>query len=249
MNTRPREGFRGQRAVAGIKVGIVTLATQHELVRGNVQNALSFPFPVAYSVVENVSVPALMRGDEQALPAIISSVNALQALGVDLIVGACGSFAHYQKAVAAIARVPVCLSILVEVPFILSLLPPSKKLGIVFARTAAFTELAKRQCDIVDCSRIVTVGADCLASFAPILDPALPLDNCALEADLVALLKDTQTTEPSIGAWLLQCSDLPPYAAAITSATELPVFDMTLLIAHLEGAAKPKDHLARDASV
>jgi hypothetical protein len=245
MNPGTAQGIRGQRPVAGISVGILTLDTRHDLVAGNVQYARSFPFPVAYSVVENVSLPALMRGDEQALPAIVSSVNALQALGVDLIVGACGSFAHYQKEVAAIARVPVCLSILVEVPFILSLLPPSKKLAIVFARIAAFTERAKRQCNITDCSRIVTVGADALASFAPILDPTQALDSCALETDLVALLKATHIRERSIGAWLLQCSDLPPYATAIAAATGLPVFDMTTLIAHLERAARPEDYVVR----
>jgi hypothetical protein len=38
--------------------------------------------------------------------------------------------------------------------------------------------------------------------------------------------------------WLIQCSDLPPYAAAIQRATGLPVFDMVTLIDHVRAALK-----------
>lgn len=31
--------------------------------------------------------------------------------------------------------------------------------------------------------------------------------------------------DPSIGAFLFECSDMPPYSAAVQAATGLPVFD------------------------
>lgn len=238
---------RGGRPVAGIRLGILTLASRHELVPGNVQHAGSFPFPTAYAVVENVPLPLLMAGDEVVLPAILEAVRTLETLGVDMIVGACGSFGHYQRDVAAAARMPVCLSPLVQVPFLLSILPSDRTLGIVFARTSAFTDKVKAQCGIVDTSRIVAVGADALDSFAPILDPDLRLDSRRLQDDMVGLLSETLTTHQSIGAWLLQCSDLPPYAAAIASATGLPVFDMATLAVHLEGALSRRDLAVRPA--
>jgi len=235
MGGRPRSS-----PVAGITVGIVTLATSHDLERGNVQHALSYSFPVAYAVAEGVSVPALMRGDQAALGPIINAVRRLESLGVDIIVGACGSFAHYQKDVAKVAALPVCMSILAYVPFLLQLLPRDRSLGIIFARESAFTDRARDQCGITDCSRIVTLGADTLASFQPILDPGLRLDHLALQTDLSELVIRTRSAHPEIGAWMFQCSDLPPFARSVSLATRLPVFDMTLLIEHFHMACTPR---------
>lgn len=65
----------------------------------------------------------------------------------------------------------------------------------------------------------MAIGADSLPSFAPILDPSLPLASEELECELVALARRAQASDRSIGAWLLQCSDLPPYAAALSNGT------------------------------
>ena len=46
---------------------------------------------------------------------------------------------------------------------------------------------------------------------------------------------------PAIGAWLIQCSDLPPYAASLRRATGLPVFDMVTLIEHIGTALRPRE--------
>lgn len=230
---------RRRRPTAGLRVGILVLATTHDLAIGNVQHADSFPFPVAYGAVHGVDLAALMCGDPSALPPIVAAARGLEALGVDIIAGACGSFAHYQAEVAAAVDIPACLSILMQVPLLLRMLPPSRKLGIVFARTSAFTPLAQAQCAITaaDLSRIVAVGADRLESFAPILRPELPLGGDRLRQELVAFAMQVMRDEPAIGAWLIQCSDLPPYSADIARATGLPVWDMNLLIRHFHAAA------------
>jgi len=41
---------------------------------------------------------------------------------------------------------------------------------------------------------------------------------------------ELQEENGDIGAILLECSDMPPYAADIQEATHLPVFDFTTLI-------------------
>jgi hypothetical protein len=224
------------RPCAGFSVGILCLDTRHQLVPGNVQHAESFDFPVLYEVVKGVSGPALMRGDPAAAGAIIRHAKTLQESGVDVIVGACGSFAFYQQAVSAEIRVPVVLSILLEVPLLLRALPPKRKLGIIFASVSSFTAEVCKQCDISDLTRILPLGADSLPEFQPILQQRPTFDSGALEAALATFTRQTAVEHPEVGMWLLQCSDLPPYAAAIQGATGLPVFDMVTLIRHLRDA-------------
>jgi aspartate/glutamate racemase len=229
---------RPNRAIAGVQVGVLTLDTRHVLVPGNVQHARSFKFPVRYEVVMGVSGAALMGGDPSALRAIVAAARALESAGVDVIVGACGSFANYQSEVAAAVDIPVFTSILLEVPLILRGLPPSRKLGLIFASTSTLTPQVLSECKIHDLDRLVVVGAESIDAFKDILEQSATLDNRALEAGLVELCIATLHREPLIGAWLIQCSDLPPYACAIQKATRLPVFDMVTFVDHVYAACR-----------
>jgi len=231
---------RHNQSVAGVEVGVLTLDTRHVLVPGNVQHARSFEFPVRYEVVKGVAGAALMAGEPGAARAIITGARNLEAMGVSVIVGACGSFANYQAQVAAEVAIPVFMSILLEVPLLLRGLPPSRKLGIIFASTATFTDEVRDQCDIRESSRIVAIGADRIDAFGANLRQSSELDSRALETGLVQLCEATLDKEPSLGAWLLQCSDLPPYASAIHKATQLPVFDMVSFINHVHSACGPR---------
>ncbi|GAH91889.1 unnamed protein product [marine sediment metagenome] len=55
-------------------------------------------------------------------------------------------------------------------------------------------------------------------------------NNAKFEQELVDLSKQTVSENPDIGAILLECSDIPPYARAIQEAVRLPVFDFTTMI-------------------
>ncbi len=228
-------------STAGFRLGILTIDTCHALVPGNVQHAGSFSFPVRYEVVRDVSPRALMDGDLQSVAPIVEAAKRLEDSGVSAIVGACGSFANFQREVAAALSVPVYMSILLEVPFVLRALPPRLKLGVIFARVSSCTDRVREQCDIHEPGRIVAIGAEVLPAFQPILAQSGDLDSCALEAELVELARRTLAANPSIGAWLIQCSDLPPYSASLRRATGLPVFDMVTLIEHLGTALRPRE--------
>jgi hypothetical protein len=192
-----------------------------------------------YQAVRGVGIAALMRGERIAEAPVVEAALELQRRGVDMVVGACGSFANYQQAVSERLSIPALMSILCEVPFLVKSLPLKGKLGVVFASTSSFTDEVRRQCGIgaAEAARIVPIGADRLPSFRPILRQEGLLDQDALDRELVALLQQVQQQEPEIRMWLLQCSDLPPCAPAIRSVTGLPVFDMTILIEHLHRAS------------
>ena len=195
---------------------------------GNVVNATTFDFPVLYKKVE-FDIELLFEGAPELEMVVVEAAKELEAEGVRAIVGACGYFAHFQKQVADAVNVPVFLSSLCQLPLIKLGLKQEQKIA-VFAASA----------DNIDDEILSGVGAQLddlviqdvgsMESFAPIRWGEETLDNKWLTEDLEKTAHDLVEQHPEIGAILLECSDLPPYAYAIQTATGLPVFDFITLI-------------------
>ena len=83
---------------------------------------------------------------------------------------------------------------------------------------------------------LVIYGAQDLPEFRNILDGTGHLNSHQLEQELVGLAKQMVEENPDIGAILLECSDMPPYAWAVQNATRLPVFDFITMINWIQGA-------------
>ncbi len=47
---------------------------------------------------------------------------------------------------------------------------------------------------------------------------------------------------PEVAAIVLECSDLPPYAAAVHARTGLPVFDFITMIRYVHSALTPRPY-------
>ena len=61
-----------------------------------------------------------------------------------------------------------------------------------------------------------------------------------LEANVLATVRKMIAENPAIGAILLECSEFPPFAAAVSEATGLPVFDFISMIDYFASALKPR---------
>ena len=60
------------------------------------------------------------------------------------------------------------------------------------------------------------------------------MDDALVEEEVVQAAVRLVERDPSIAALLLECSDMPPYAAAVQEATGLPVWDFTTLIGWID---------------
>ena len=221
----------GRQAVSGLSVGILVIDVSYPLVSGNVANASTFNFPVVHRILEGTTIEQILRGDAALGDMIITAGKELVArYGVRAIVGACGSFANYQKDVAAALDVPVFMSVMLQAPLIISSLKPDQKLGVLAASASALTPRVFEQCGIVDASRLAIKGAEDLPEFQKLCHYKGDFDNDKLQMEIVELVEDMVNANPEIGSLLIQCSDLPPYAEAIQRVTGLPVFDMNGLI-------------------
>ena len=60
--------------------------------------------------------------------------------------------------------------------------------------------------------------------------------------EVVGLAKSMVNEHPDMGAILLECSLLPPYAGAVQQATNLPVFDFITLIDFLQAGTQQRSY-------
>ena len=81
-----------------------------------------------------------------------------------------------------------------------------------------------------------------MESFGAIRWGRTELDNGKLTEDLMTLGKMIRDEHPEIGAILLECSDLPPYAWAVQKASGLPVFDFISLINWVKASVVQKPY-------
>jgi len=220
---------KGQ-AIAGNAIGILVLDLWYPYLPGNVANASTYNFPVQYKILRGSTIPQILSADPTLLDLIVEGGRELEKQGARAIIGACGYFGNYQKEAAAILDVPVFLSSVLQIPIIRRGLKPNQKVGVICAVADSLTPKLLSQCGIDDLSNIVIAGAQDLPEFQNILQCTGSFNSHEIEQQLVELAKQLVSNNPDIGAILLECSDMPPYAWAIQNAVKLPVLDFTTLI-------------------
>lgn len=219
---------------SGHAIGIIAVDLNYPKLPGNVANATTFQYPVLYHKV-SFDIERLFSGDPTLGDEIIRAAQSLEAQGVRAIIGACGYFAHFQAEVAQAVAVPVFLSSLCQLPLIrLGLKIAQKTLVLAASGDDLDADLLRKVGSHPEDLRILNIGD--LDSFAPIRWGKTELDNARLANDLAQLTAAVVREDPAIGAILLECSDLPPYAVKIQQATGLPVFDFITLIDWVEHA-------------
>ncbi len=219
-----------RQSIAGFSVGIIVAEESMNLLRGNVANACTFDFPVLYEILEGTPAKEIMAGNPDVGERVLAAGKRLEKRGVHTIVGACGSFANYQKLAAENFSVPTFMSVMLQIPLILGGLGPNQKVGVIAAAASALTSRVFEQCGIHDTDRMVIDEAIGIESFLAMArhDPAFEFDQ--LSDELSGLAARMVSNHPEVAAIVLQCSDLPPFASAIQAASGLPVFDMTSLV-------------------
>ncbi|MEM1113906.1 MAG: aspartate/glutamate racemase family protein [Pseudomonadota bacterium] len=230
----------------GYTIGVLHLDTRHPLLPGNPQHVQTFNFPVAYEAVPQQDLAALMRGDPALEPLIVAAGERLAARGVRSIVGACGSFAYYQRALASALTIPVFSSVLVQIPFLLNALG-ERKLGIIAAKASSVNERIFSECGVADSARLAITEMQGQPEFDRMLSGSSAVDEAALREELIGVVGRLIATNPDISAIMLQCSELPPFAADLQYAFDRPVYDAVTLVnwAYLSGQAESFSGLRR----
>lgn len=220
----------------GESIGILILDAAYPCIPGNVGNASTFPFPVRYKRVKEASIERLIKQkDITLLEPFIDAAIELQEEGVKAITGACGFMALFQREVSAAVDVPVFLSSLLQIPFIYQI--KKQKIGIITADSKSLTPEHFISVGVNKEIPLLIGGMEGQKEFREaILEEKGTLDSDLIEREVVDVAKKLVAKNPDIGALVLECSDLPPYAHAIQKEVNLPIFDFTTMIQYVHTA-------------
>ncbi len=230
---------RGGKAVYGAAVGILMLEARFPRIPGDMGNALSWPFPVLYRVVRDASPDRVVRrGAEGLLDAFIAAARDLVADGADGITTNCGFLSLYQPELAAAVPVPVATSSLMQVAAVNRLLGPGRRAGVLTISASTLTPLHLERAGVPEGTPIGSTEGG--REFTRVILGNEPeLDVAAARADNVAAALALQRDHPDLGALVLECTNMVPYAADIRAATGLPVFSIGNFVTWFHAALVP----------
>lgn len=238
--------YRGiqHQQVAGYPVGIVYIENvNYPLIPGNVVNACTYDFPVRMKAVPNLTNDRLFNNDPTIVNDIIETARSMvENDGVRAICSACGFFGNYQQQVRAALDVPVAMSSLVQLPWIQSLIRPDQKIGILTANKASMTEDLLKACGATRTDNLVIKDALKTDEFAAVVDMRGCFNNTVAAREIMDLAEELVAEHDDLGAILLECSDMPPYASLVQEVTQLPVFDFITLIKWLRSGVAQKPY-------
>ncbi len=231
----------GGKAVYGACLGILMLDARFPRIPGDMGNATTWPFPVLYKVVSGATPErVVLQGAAGLLDTFLEAAAELVHIGADGITTNCGFLSLYQADLARHCRVPVATSSLMQVPFVQALLPPGKRVGVltVSARTLTPAHLAAANVPL----DTPVEGTDGGREFTRVLMGNIErLDGALAEQDILDAGDRLLKKAPDVGAIVLECTNMVPYARALRRRLDLPVFDIYNFVSWFHAALSPRD--------
>jgi hypothetical protein len=236
----------------GMGLGIIILDDVYPGFPGDVRNASAFPFPVQYEIVEGVDIWALVHEKDKSpcREPIKRAAKKLERMGCRAIAAECGYFAYFQKDIAGYVDVPVFMSSLLQVPFAQQLIGPEKVVGILAARQKQLLPEHLEAVGIKLGSNYVITGAEddgrCPEFenlwYAPVRpDPPQAYYDKA-EKEFVQVAVEFYKAHPNMGAMMLECTGMQPFARAIQREIDIPIFSWGTLLDYAYSVTVHRDY-------
>ncbi len=231
--------IKNQQVSYGEAMGILLLDSVIPFIPGDVANATTYDFPVRFKKVPGFTVARAMGKDDTIYAGLLASARDLAANGVRAVTGDCGFMALHQQRLQQDLGLPVFLSSLLQIPFIRHLVPAGAGIGIITAGSQNLTPAFFADIKIPFGPDLVIQGLENCPEFASAVlaeKGSLDADKIQDEVTAAALALGSR----GVGAILLECSVLPPYARAVHQATGLPVFDYITMTNYVFNALEPR---------
>ena len=230
----------GGKTVYGASVGILMLDTVFPRIPGDVGNAGTWPFPVFYRVVQGASPQRVVCDRaEGLLDAFVEAGRQLVADGADGLTTTCGFLALFQEPLSRAVNVPVASSSLMQVPLVQKLLPAGRRVGVM---TISSQDLSADHLLAAGAPEDTPViGTENGREFSScILENRTRMDITACRLDLLESGRQLIAEHPDVGAVVLECTNMGPYAADLRRELEIPVFSAVSFINWFQSGLLPR---------
>lgn len=190
----------------------------------------TYPFFVKRLVVPGATVEMMTSGSESLLGPVLDTARELEQSGVDAIVGDCGFMALYQKPLQKSVAVPVFTSSLLLVPMVASIIAEKQRVGILTFRAdtlgeAIFQSAGWSSHEIP----VLVAGVEDQSAWQLLRTPEHPFHGADLEQQLLDVCRRLGRDHPDLGALVLECTVMPPFAYKIQTEIDVPIFDITMM--------------------
>ncbi len=232
---------RGGKSIYGAPLGILMLEARFPRIAGDMGNGETWPFPVLFRVVRGASPERVVLGGAKGLlDDFIAAARDLVDLGAEGITTNCGFLSVFQREMAEAVGVPVATSSLMQVPWVQAILPPGKRVGVITVSKGSLTPAHLEAAGVpLDTPVVGTEGGR--EFFRVLINGAKQdMDVALAEQDILAAGRALLAMDKNIGAIVLECTNMPPYAAALAEATGLPVYDIYSMISWFHLGLRPR---------
>lgn len=232
---------RGGKALYGAPLGILMLEARFPRIPGDMGNATTWPFPVLYRVVRGASPErVVLQGARGLLPDFVEGAKDLVRLGAEAITTNCGFLSLFQNELAGAVSVPVATSSLMQVRWVQATLPPGQQVGVITVSGSTLTRAHLESAGVPLDTPVV--GTEHGREFFRVLIKAEKedMDVAAAQQDILDAGRELVTRHPDVGAIVLECTNMPPYSAALQQELGLPVYDIYTMISWFHGGLRPR---------
>lgn len=221
-------GINGQ-LTAGVAAAILVTESALPKLPGNPALASTYPYQVMYALVPGKTPEEWKRNVGEA-------ARYMEGQGARFITAGCSELACCQREAGNAVSIPVYLSALCEIPWVLVALGASQTIGIITQNQANITRELLADCgaDPSVYDRCVVADAEGYETFASLAARPSRYHAGNLRTEILKLVRELQVSHPELGAILIECPDVMPFAADIQAVTNLPVFDTVSLTDYMQ---------------
>lgn len=203
-------------------VGVILLDTAFRRPPGDIGNAETFGGRALFETVPAATIGRVLQEDASLAEGFVVARDRLVARGAGLVTTSCGLLVFHQQRLQQGCAVPFTASALFQIGLRQVQHGP---VGVIALQPGSVTPRHLAAAGADPATPVAALGPDAhLLSVLRANRADLAIDSGLATADLLAAGRRLLAAAPDLRAIVLECTNLPPYAGALSAAVGLPVF-------------------------